>query len=76
MIGKDEISITAKRYNVYISDVEDLKVIKGHQGETELLFGDLKNRFLTCVERQVNGEVWEYIETVERGEGEVWELVE
>ena len=77
MIGKDEISVTAlKGYILHSDDAGDLKATKGYQGETDLLFGDLKNRFITRVERQVNGEVLEYVESVERGVGEIWELVE
>ena len=77
MIGKDEISIAApKGYTVHIDNAGDLKATKGYQDETDLLFGDLKKRFITRAEKQVNGEVWEYVESVERGVGEVWELVE
>ena len=77
MIGKDEISIAApKGYTVHIDDTGDLKATKGYQGEIDLLFGDLKKRFITRAEKQVNGEVWEYLESVERGMGEIWELVE
>jgi len=77
MIGTDEISIAAPKDHVlHINDAEDLVATKGFQGETDLLFGDLKKRFIIRVERQVNGEVWEYVESVERGIGEPWELVE
>ena len=77
MIGKDEISIIApKGHIVYIDGAGDLKATKGYQGEIDLLFGDLKKRFITRAEKQVNGEVWEYLESVERGMGEIWELVE
>ena len=77
MIGKDEISIVAsKGYTVYINDAGDLKAAKGYQDEIDLLFGDLKKRFVIRAEKQVNGEVWEYVESVERGVGEPWELVE
>jgi len=77
MIGKDEISIVApKGYTLHIDNEEDLKVTKGYQGETDLIFDDLKNRFSTQAEKQVNGEVWEYVAAVERGAGEPWELVD
>ena len=76
MIAKDEISIAApKGYSVHINDAGDLQATKGYQGEIDFLFGDLKNRFVTRVERQVNGEVWEHVESAERGVGEPWELV-
>lgn len=77
MIGKDEISIAAlKDYRVHIDDEENLKVTKGYQGETDLVFDDLKNRFVTQAEKQVNGEVWEYVVAVERSAGETWGLVD
>ena len=77
MIGRDEISIVApKGYILHASDDEDLKATKDYQGETDLLFEDLKNRFITRAEKQVNGEIWEYVESVERGLGEAWELVD
>jgi len=77
MIGTDKISISApKDHILHINDAEDLVGTKGYQGETDLLFSDLKKRFITRAERQVNGEVWEYVESVERGVGEPWELVE
>ena len=48
MIDKDKISITAcKDYTVHISDTEDLKATTGYQGKTDLLFGDLKDRFIS-----------------------------
>ena len=71
MIVKDEISIAApKGYSVRINDAGNLQATKGYQGGINLLFGDLKNRFVTRVERQVNGEVWEYVESAVRGIGE------
>ena len=71
MIGKDEVLIIApKRYIVHVNDPGDLKAVKGYQGEIDLLFSDLKKRFITCVEKQVNGEVWEYVKSVERGMSE------
>jgi len=77
MIGRDEISITARKdYAVHISDAEDLKATKGYQGGTDLLLADLKDRFIARSEKQVNGEIWEYVESVERGSGEAWELVD
>ena len=77
MIGKDGISVTAQKgYIVRIDDTGDLKATKGYQGEVDFLFCDLKKRFVTCAEKQVNGEVWEYVESVERGVGEIWELIE
>ena len=76
MIDRDGISIVApKGYILHASDEEDLKATKGYQGETNLVFGDLKDRFITRAEKQVNGEIWEYVESVERGLGEAWELV-
>ena len=77
MIARDEISIvTLRDYTIHINDAGDLKATKGYQGKTDLLFGDLKHRFISRVEKQVNGEVWEYVESVERGVGEIWDLVE
>ena len=77
MIGRDEISIAApKGYILHINDTGDLKATKRYQGETDLLFGDLKKRFITRAEKQVNGEIWEYVEAIERGSGEAWELVD
>ena len=77
MIDKDKISITAcKDYTVHISDTEDLKATTGYQGKTDLLFSDLKNRFISHAEKQVNGEIWEYVESVEKGSGKTWELVD
>ena len=77
MIGKDEISITApKGCILHINDEDDLKATNGYEGRTGLLFRDLKNRFITQVEKQVSGEVWECVVAVERGTGEAWELVD
>ena len=77
MIARDEISIvTLRDYTIHINDAGDLTATKGYQGKTDLLFGDLKHRFISRVEKQVNGEVWEYVESVERGVGEIWDLVE
>jgi len=77
MIGKDKISITAPtEYTLHINDARELKVTTEYQGGTDLLFNDLKNRFITRAKKQVNGEIWEYVVPVERGLGEVWELVD
>lgn len=77
MIGKDEISITAPMdYTLHIDGARSLKATTGYQGGADLLFNDLKNRFITRAEKQVNGEVWEYVVPVERGLGEAWELVD
>ena len=77
MIARDEVSIAAlKGYILHVNDGGDLKATKGYQSETDLRFGDLKKRFITRAEKQVNGEIWEYVESVERGVGEPWELVD
>ena len=56
MIGRDEISITARKgYTVHVSDAEDLKAAKGYQGGTNILLDDLKVRF---VARAENVSVW------------------
>ena len=77
MIGKDEISITAPMdYTVHVNDAGNLRVTKGYQGGTDLLFGNLKNRFITRAEKQINGEIWEYVVPVTAGLGESWELID
>lgn len=79
MIGRDKISITAPEdYVVHINDGQDLKGIpKGYQGKTpDLLFDDLKDRFITRADKRYNGEILEYAVAVEKGFGEAWELVD
>ena len=77
MIGRDGISITARKgYIVHVNDAEELKATKGYQVGTDILLDDLKDRFIARAEKQVNGEIWEYVESVERGSGEAWELVD
>jgi len=77
MIGKDEISITAPMdYALHIDDAKGLRATTGYQGRTEVLFNDLKNRFITRAEKQANGEIWEYVVPVGRGLGEAWELID
>ena len=76
LIGQDEISIAAQKdYILHISDTEDLVETEGYQDEIDFLFSDLNDRFVARAEKQVNGEIWEYVESVERGLGEAWELV-
>ena len=77
LIGRDEISIAAsKDYILHIDDAEELKATKGYRGgASDLLFGDLKKRFVTRTEKHSNG-IWEFVVPVERGFGEAWELVE
>lgn len=79
MIGKDEISIAAsKDYFLRINDMEELKGTKAYRDHaSDLLFGDLKNRFITRkMERENGGWGWESVVSVERGIGMAWELVE
>ena len=77
MIGNDEISIAAPmNYTVHINDAGELKATTGYLGGMDLLFNDLKNRFITRARKQINGEIWEYVVPVERGLGEGWELVD
>ena len=79
-IGSDKISITAsKDYTLRIGDdAEELKATKIHLGGTsDLLFDDLKNRFVTRAEkREYGGATFEYVVPVERSLGEGWELVD
>ncbi|KAI9571064.1 hypothetical protein HD554DRAFT_2238915 [Boletus coccyginus] len=77
MIGSDDIYILAfKDYILHINDEEDLKVTK-NQGTSDLLFSDLKDRFLSKTEKQENGGmIYEYVVLVERGLKQAWELVD
>lgn len=79
MIGKDEISIAAsKDYMLRINDGEELKADLGYPSGpgADLLFSDLKNRFISRVENQENGSAWECVVLAERGLGMAWELVD
>ncbi|KAI9459273.1 hypothetical protein HD554DRAFT_1679648 [Boletus coccyginus] len=77
MIGSDDIYILAsKDYTLRINDEEDLKATK-NQGTSDLLFSDLKDRFLSRTEKQEkSGMIYEYVVPVERGLGQAWELVD
>ncbi|KAI9568773.1 hypothetical protein HD554DRAFT_2021588, partial [Boletus coccyginus] len=77
MIGSDDIHILAsKDYTLRINDEEDLKATK-NQETSDLLFSDLKDRFLSRAEAQGNrGVIYEYVVPVERGLGQAWELVD
>ena len=77
MIGRDKIAIAAPGdYTVHINAVQDLKATRAFQGRAlDLLFDDLRDKFITRAEKQVNGEIWEYVELVAKGLGEAWELV-
>ena len=77
MIGRDKIAVAAPEdYAVHINAAQDLKATRAFQGRApDLLFDDLKDKFITRAEKQVNGEIWEYVELVAKGLGEAWELV-
>ena len=75
MPGKDEISTTtSKDYALRTNDAEVLKVGLGYKSSPspDLPFGGLRNRFVTRLGKQENGDVV----PVERGFGEAWELAD
>ena len=82
MIGADQISIAASDdHGLNFNDRNMLKAAKGYESlSSVILFGDLKDRFVTRrtrVETKTAGMlIREYVARVEKGQGEAWELVD
>lgn len=79
LIGRDGISIIPplKDYGLYVDNTGDLKAVHTHRcPATNMFFSDLKRTFVTRTEGSIHGKLNEVVTTVDRGSGEVWELVD